>query len=291
MIFILIRSLHPSFLIMALNEGIVLKVLPGSFSCTKVMVALQYKGVPYSTLGIHPTRLTKDLPPPHLVPVLETGKETVPDSRRIMQWIDSTYTGDGKPLYPPVERGGAAVFRSVLAAEEWAHDMLSPLYYYWGGVSDYGRENVTKPFILAVLPKPLVAICCCMPGLATSQAAKQLRKRIHETLGDDAPQSDEQARRMTHDAIRKIERCFTTDEQLYLFDTATPTAADFAVFSPLKRFLDNANDVIDGIGQGYDGNLRREVQAPRTFAFFDRMNRDHYVGKIDWSEALKYGKK
>jgi glutathione S-transferase len=106
---------------------VTLLALSGSHFVMKVMAAMAFKGVRYDLRLIHPLRLQKDLKPPHTVPVLLWGEEYIPDSTRILHFLDEQFPETS--LYPePVVK---SVFQSVPEAEKWMSDVLYEWCMYW----------------------------------------------------------------------------------------------------------------------------------------------------------------
>eukprot|EP00178_Gracilaria_changii_P004517 TRINITY_DN17319_c0_g1_i1.p1 TRINITY_DN17319_c0_g1~~TRINITY_DN17319_c0_g1_i1.p1 ORF type:complete len:273 (-),score=32.12 TRINITY_DN17319_c0_g1_i1:671-1489(-) len=268
-----------------MNPQIDILVLPGSLFCTKVMCALGYLDLPYSLTSVQPTKLKKQVPAPHLVPVMNYNNQVVVDSAQILKFLDDHHGKSPRQLYPKVSAGAAKYWSSVDELEKFSHDNLSMYYYYFGGVSHYGIQNVTKPFMKRLLPKPVVTILPFLPRLAAQGAASSLRRRVTPLLGAKAIASDAAAKEGLFTSLKKLEDCFENDKQKYMFATSGPTAADFGIFAALKRLLDPIPEIAPSMTGGYPNCLRDAGGLPRLQLFFQNMNDTFYDGRIDWSSV------
>ena len=175
----------------------------------------------------------------------------------------------------------ADTWSTVEELESFAHDELSHLYYYFGGMTESGKKNITTPFIRSILPAFVVKVFPFLPGLGARAAAGQLKKRVDPVLGE-AVSNEDKAKNFLFNCVSKLESAFKSSTQMYLFDTEGPTAADFGVFAALKRFLHPLPDVAPGISGAYT-DLLEVCNAPRLEKFFHHMNMHFYEGKIHWT--------
>lgn len=263
------------------------QVLPGSLFCTKVLLALQYKGIKYSIESVHPAKLKKQVPAPHLVPVMRYNDDIVPDIHEILKYIDDRHAKDAKPLFLSVQtgQGGADEWATVDDLEMFAHDNLSMLYYYFGGISKYGQKNVTKPFVRKILPGPVAFFLPFLPVLGAKAGAKSMTSRVEPVLGKNVIANDDSARKELFASLYRLEAAFKSDDQTYFFATKGPTAADFGVFVALKRLIDPLPDVAQGMTGGFPAVLKDARNVPRLTKFFEHMDSTFYNGKIDWTDA------
>lgn len=260
-------------------------VLPGSVFCIKVLSALEHRNLSYEMVAVHPAKLKKETPPPHLVPVMHYDEQIVPDSKAILKFLDEKHDPERLPLYPAVSKGAADKWSTVEQLEEYAHDQLACLYYYFGGISTFGQNNVSKPLIRSMLPGPVAMILPFLPTLGAKAIAGSMRKRVVATLGEKVVADEAAAKKHLALCLNELEKGFKTPEQKYLFDTDEPTAADFSVFSVLKRFLHPLPDVAEGILGGYPDALKDAGNVPNLERFFEHMNKNFYEGKVDWTTA------
>ncbi|KAI0562632.1 Thioredoxin-like protein [Gracilaria domingensis] len=249
------------------------------------MCALGYLDLPHTLTSVQPSKLKKQVPAPHLVPVMKYNDQVVVDSAEILKFLDRHHGKSPRQLYPDVSAGATKHWSSVAELEKFSHDNLSMYYYYFGGISDYGIQNVTKPFMRRIMPKPLVTILPFLPGLAAKGAASSLRRRVAPLLGAKTIASDAAAKKGLIASLKKLEACFENDKQKYLFATSGPTAADFGIFAALKRLLDPIPEIAPGLTGGYPNCVRDAGGLPRLQSFFENMNDAYYQGKIDWSSV------
>lgn len=267
-----------------------IKVVSGSLFCIKVVCALEYKNLPYEMIGLSPLKLKKSLPPPHQVPVMIYNDQAIADSQKILKFLDAHHSPPDHPsFYPPITGGIGAAYRrswaSVEGLENYAHDHLSMLCYYFASISKAGQKQTTEPFLKAALPKPLVSVLPIVPAIGACLAAHSLRGRVAAYLGEDAISSDEAAESVLKLALHDLEASFQSEGQLYFFATDGPTAADFGVFCALKRLVDSLPDAGVGIAAAFPGLFEKCGEFPRLEQFFKNMNERFYKGRVDWSSS------
>lgn len=235
---------------------------------------------------VHPAKLKKQLPPPHLVPVMIYDGTTISDSKAILQYLD-THHPSSHPLYPNVVagRGATTQWDSVDDLETYAHDILSQLYNYFGSVPHVSQREITGPFFMSLLPSPMRRLKF-LQVIGSHAIRKAVLSRVTPLLGKDVVSSEENATKALMESLQKLEKAFVEDEQQFLFDTQEPTAADFAVFAALKRLLHPLPDVAGGIGAGFPNALQKAGGCRRLKKFFERMDAAYYQGKVDWTKAV-----
>lgn len=248
------------------------------------MTALHSKNLSYNIQVVHPAKLKKVLPPPHLVPVMKYDGTVISDSKDILQFLDTHHATP--PFYPSITPGHAAAVHwdSVEQLETFAHDVLSMLYNYFGVVPVDSQRGISRPIVRAILPAPL-RVVPLLPTLGGLAAKHAILSRITPILGAETVSSPEKATARLVEALKMVEQSFSGDEQQFLFDTQDPTAADFGVFAALKRLLHPLPDVFGGIDAGLSNALELAGGCQKTKAFFDRMDTAYYVGKVDWKKA------
>lgn len=273
------------------DPSIKIQVFPGSHFCIKVLTALEQLKLPYEVDSLHPAKLKKLLPAPHLVPVMHysDGVEThvVPDSSAILKFLGTTQAG--ATLYPnplSVPVGAWKKYKSVEDMDYWATERFMFYYIYFGACTKNGRKTVLEPFLRQLLPKFLVRIVpSFLSSLGAKVGSKQLLTRVEKQLGKKAVASEHAVEHALFAALRQLETFFETDSQQYLFGTQHPTAADFTIFATLKRLTQPLPEL--QIGPGYPALFSAVGSVPRLVGFTDRMDQNFYAGRIDWTASIR----
>lgn len=89
----------------------------------KVEAFLDYKGLDYELIDIHPLRLKQDLPYGHTIPVLELDGEFRNESTQIGIWLDESFP-ETKSLIDIASK------EKILKADAWVSENLIALLFY-----------------------------------------------------------------------------------------------------------------------------------------------------------------
>jgi glutathione S-transferase len=110
--------------------------------------------------------------------------------------------------------------------------------------------------------------CCCSIDALTRGKKREVYARLDKSLGASQFADRITAQRNTSAALRKLESCFESDDQLYLLGTDNPTAADFAAYGMLIRVVDTAFDA--QVGPCYEAAFT-DAGVPRLTTWYLRM--------------------
>ncbi|KAI0561681.1 hypothetical protein FGB62_75g021 [Gracilaria domingensis] len=202
----------------------------------------------------------------------------ISDSTEILKFLHLCHVNLNCQLYPEASAGAARYhyWSSVEKLEKFAHDNISMYYYFFGVVSEYEVQNVTKPYMKLVMHKSLMKVMPFLPSLASRANAFAHRRRVTPLLGADTIATEEITKVGLRTQLKRLEKCFKADDQLYFFGTAGPTAADFGIFAALKRLLHPIPELSPAFPAGYPDCLREVGDLRRLQAFFDNMNEKYY---------------
>lgn len=192
----------------------------------KVAAMLDYKKLPYRTVGIHPLKKSEiAFSTKKLVPIIDDGGTIVEDSTDILRYLEEKYPT------PPALPADPAARSAVWALEEWVDSTLGPDFYV---ANNLGRPANRKRVIGALArTSPLNAIERVVLPLASGFV---LRKAIATAKGKLplAPQ--------ILDAL---------EERLgngpYLGGQPAVSVADIAAFGELSFIVDNKLEGADAI--------------------------------------------
>jgi len=157
----------------------------------KVMAALDYKGIAYTVKDISPLRQKKDIPAPHLVPVLIWGDRVIQDSTRILKFLDEQFPDT--TLYPQLTVKTA--FASVDEAESWIGRNFYEYCMYFQWLDTYGFKASLQQALKQYIPIPLclqqACACCLSVEALTKGKRREIRERLIKNLGPQVLQSHE----------------------------------------------------------------------------------------------------
>lgn len=130
----------------------------------KVIAAFDWKGIPYRIQPVSPQRLEQELPPPHQVPVLKFGDSVVPDSTKILEFMDERIVGP--KFFPPGNE-------DVVQLDGHLGSILNAYVLYFNWVDDEGFDRSIRVKLAQRVPLVLrfVAAAAAVPSAPAHPAS------------------------------------------------------------------------------------------------------------------------
>ena len=241
------------------ERTITVRVLPGSQYCNKLLAALDSKHIPYYVHFVNPRKLDKELPPPHMVPVVDLVKggetETMVDSKAILQKCDELMTGAA--FYPSDD---------VTALDAWLDSHFNVMVWYYNWVDEDGFNASIAPRVAAQIP--WFAKFFLTPQKLLKKRRGELSERVAKVYPDVIGNAEAAAKQLA-DNIKELDGHLKTDEQQWLCGTDEPSAADFGAFGMIHHL----------VGESGDAKLMpcratalKDADVPRLSAWWERIS-------------------
>jgi len=252
------------------GDETVLFAMPGSQFAAKALAAIDHVKIPYRVVLTDPTKLKKDLEPPHTVPQMRWKGELLVDSMDIMEKLDEAC---GK-IYPK----DAAKKAEVKEFEKWLGDYYNKYALYFGWVDEEGFWRSHGQLIIDVAKLGWAPACCshCIVARATKDQRDIIRQQAREKFGEAVvsegsmpePGESEKVKKLLLEDTTKIEAHFKTDDQEWVFPGDGPTAADFTLYGILEKLQGDSGDAQVGPCTPW---LFKETGAKRLEIWHERM--------------------
>ena len=265
------------------DEEVLLYTIVGSQFGAKVLTALDALGVPYKVVEVHPTKLKKVLVPPHTAPQLRWRGTILTDSADILAALDRDLANPPFRLYPPAKKV------AVQELEAFVGSTLNAfvLYFAWwvqeGYEATYERLMLEDfmPLCASVLPLPVSRRVLNLL-VDTGRIRGSYRKKARAILGEGLIPSGRQAlpdegprlKAALVKAVEALDARFVSSKQLWVCATDHPSAADFALYGILERFIGNEGDANLGAATPW---LFREARVEKLRSWHQRMQTSYPI--------------
>eukprot|EP00735_Rhodelphis_limneticus_P006430 TRINITY_DN1883_c0_g1::TRINITY_DN1883_c0_g1_i1::g.14178::m.14178 TRINITY_DN1883_c0_g1::TRINITY_DN1883_c0_g1_i1::g.14178 ORF type:complete len:282 (-),score=77.87,GST_N_3/PF13417.1/5.9e-10,GST_C_2/PF13410.1/7.1e-09,GST_C_3/PF14497.1/6e+03,GST_C_3/PF14497.1/2e-07,GST_N_2/PF13409.1/0.00016,GST_C/PF00043.20/0.001 TRINITY_DN1883_c0_g1_i1:402-1190(-) len=204
-------------------------VLVGSQYCTKVLTACDHHKIPYTLKIIAPGNLTKELPPPHTVPVMNFDGKIIPDSTKILHFLDQ-YLDSPDKFFPDGNQ-------DVVDLDEYLGNRFNQFVLYFNWVDDDGFNRSINNSVKNFLPfflRPFSGWIAC------GHRSKVI-ERVRSKLPADEISDSQTAYESLKKELTKLEARFS-DGRKFLCGTPAPTAADFQLYGMMQHLVSYTGD-------------------------------------------------
>jgi len=257
-------------------------VILGSQYCSKVMAAMDSRGIAFSkvTMPMDAEKRRAAMPAPtdgspkgSQVPVLATADEAVvvPDSEAILDYLDDLGASGEQKFYP------SDAVRQLDRRVSARINLLGPLYHNW--VSDAGFQRSMRVAADNYVPSLLRG---WVPwGWVLRSARKEYADKVRAGLdipdGDPLPSEAEMQGLLAAELKAIQDEWLKGDEsQRYLAREASlPTGADCGLYALLDRTVGTAGDV--GIPAALPEFWEEQPELGRLRRWFEGMHQRHPI--------------
>ena len=250
-----------------------------------MIAALDSQKIPYRVIPCDIRKLKQVLKPPHTVPQMSWRGELLTDSADIMKKIDAESSSSWK-MYPTSQRA------AIEKTEKWAGSTFNAYVLYFTWWVEYGFNVSLMPKLCEVMfPRfiPASLAAWLVPYFVdVGRLRGSVRKRVRGLLGeelvppgrDPGPEEEPGMRRALIAAVTTLEeKLARSTDQLWLEQTAEPSAADFSVYGLIERLVGDEGDAQMGTATPW---LWEESGASRLRGWHARMAGRfplHFLGK------------
>eukprot|EP00735_Rhodelphis_limneticus_P001591 TRINITY_DN12234_c0_g1::TRINITY_DN12234_c0_g1_i1::g.12958::m.12958 TRINITY_DN12234_c0_g1::TRINITY_DN12234_c0_g1_i1::g.12958 ORF type:complete len:280 (+),score=58.25,GST_N_3/PF13417.1/3.4e-12,GST_C_2/PF13410.1/2.1e+03,GST_C_2/PF13410.1/1.1e-07,GST_C_3/PF14497.1/5.2e+03,GST_C_3/PF14497.1/4.2e-07,GST_N_2/PF13409.1/1.1e-06,GST_N_2/PF13409.1/9.6e+02 TRINITY_DN12234_c0_g1_i1:54-842(+) len=204
-------------------------VLVGSQYCTKVLAACDHHKIPYTLKRIDPMRLTKDLPPPHTVPVMYFDGQIIPDSTQILRFLDQHLDSPDK-FFPDGNQ-------DVVDLDEYLGNRFNQFVLYFNWIDDDGFNRSINSSVKPILPffiRPFSSWILC-------SHRSNITNRVRAKLPAEEIVDSRTAYETLKKELAKLNDRFT-DGRKFLCGTPAPSAADFQLYGMMQHLVSSTGD-------------------------------------------------